>query len=115
MLSCTCFDYDGERWYYYPPGDFKPFAKKRRKKCCSCNKFIEKNAECIAFPRYRNPLSDIEERIKGDEIRLADYFMCEKCGEIYLNLTDLNYCIILGDNMFDLLKEYWDLTGFQHS
>jgi hypothetical protein len=49
----------------------------------------------------------------GDEVQLADQFMCQKCGEIYFNLTELGYCINLGDEMTELMSEYWKLTGFK--
>jgi hypothetical protein len=43
---------------------------------------------------------------------MASKYMCKKCGESFLNLNDLGYCITLGDNMKETLEEYWDLTGF---
>ncbi len=39
--------------------------------------------------------------------------MCEKCGEIYFNLSNIGYCICLGDNMNELLSEYWKLINFK--
>lgn len=66
----------------------------------------------MAFERYRSPLSDIEERIQGDEVSLADWYLCESCGEIFLNLNAIGYCYYLGDDIRENLKEYWDLTGF---
>lgn len=43
---------------------------------------------------------------------MADWYMCESCSDIFLNLSDIGYCIYLGGDMRDLLKEYWDMTGF---
>lgn len=111
MLSCSC-DFDSEKWYCYPE-DFETFNKKRRKRCCSCGKLIDIGSGCVRFLYYREPLTDIEERIMGDEVQLADQFMCQKCGEIYFNLTELGYCINLGDEMTELMSEYWKLTGFK--
>lgn len=111
MLSCSC-DFNDDNWYYYKPHDFSTFSRKRRKRCCSCNKFIGVGNQCVSFDRYRPARSDIEERIRGDEVSLADFFMCEKCGEIYFNLSELGYCIYLGSNMQDILSEYWKITGF---
>lgn len=113
MLSCSCLydEYDG--WYYYPPNDFNIFSRKRRKRCCSCGEFINIDAPCVEFARARPPISDIEERIWGDEVGLASRFMCEWCGEMYFNFESLGYCIILGDSMKELLKDYWDITGFK--
>lgn len=112
MLSCSC-DYDGDGWYYIQACDFETFARKKRKRCCSCHQLIDIGARCVVFDRYRPPVSDIEERICGDEVELASWFMCEWCGEMYFNLESLGYCIFLGDSMKENLQEYWDMTGFK--
>jgi len=113
-LSCTCYDWDDEpgSWAYYSPTDFSIFSKSKRKRCCSCKELINKGAECLEFGRVRRPYNNIEERISGDEIGIASWFMCEKCGEPFLNLTSAGYCIPLGENMYELLKEYHEITGF---
>jgi len=47
-------------------------------------------------------------------IRCASNFQCERCGEIWLNLTALGYeCLSPGENMEQALKEYHDMTGFE--
>lgn len=114
MLSCSSVydDDSGDGWYYYPPHDFSTFRRKKRKRCCSCGQFIEIGAQSVSFDRYRSSRSDIEERIYGDEVSLADFFMCESCGEIYFNLSSIGYEIQLGDNMLNLLLEYQKMTSF---
>lgn len=112
MLSCLC-SYDDGAWYYYSPQNFSAFHQKRRKRCCSCNQLIAIGSQSVRFARYRSAKSDIEERIYGDEVPLAPFFMCEACGEIFFNLSVIGYCIFLGDNMQNLLSEYWDMTGFK--
>ena len=112
MLSCSC-DTDYMEWYYYPPGDFITFDKSRRKRCCSCQTLIDIGSLCLKFDRHRSPLSDIEERILGEEVGLASHFMCDVCGEIFLNLNALGYCINLGPHMKEYLEDYWNLTGFK--
>jgi len=111
MLSCSC-DFDSDEWYYHPPDDFKPFALKRRKRCCSCKKLITINSLCTEFIRIRSPYNDIEERIWGDEVQMASWYMCEWCSEIYFNLEALGYCHMLGGSIKEDLEDYWDLTGF---
>ena len=113
MLSCSCGEYDGEGWWYYPPNDFSVFARNRRKRCCSCNELINIDAQCVEFTRNRECNSDIEENVWGDEVGLASWFMCEWCGEMYFNLESLGYCIFLGDSMKENLEDYWDMTGFK--
>jgi len=104
-LSCSCGgDYD---WYYNAPEDFIKFKPKRRKRCCSCGELINIGSDCLEFDRYK--ISEY-----GDEIYLASKFMCEKCGEIFLNLSDLGYCLTIGIySMQECLEEYWELTGFE--
>ena len=115
MLSCSgpyAFE-DCGKWYYCSPNDFSLFDRKKRVRCCSCNTLIEIGAQCVKFFRRRCPRSDIEEKIYGSEIKLAPWFMCERCGEIFLNLDSLGYCIWLGENMQENLEDYWRLTGFK--
>lgn len=102
MLSCSCSDWDGDGWWYYPPNDFTKFKAKRRKRCCSCKELIDIGADCLEFCRTR-----------GDEIGMAPLHMCEKCGEIYFNLESAGYCLDIIENMNDYLKEYHELTGFK--
>lgn len=111
MLSCGC---DNEHeWYYIPPDDFIEFDAIRRKRCASCGELINFVTDCLKFDCYRYPYNDIEEKIYGDEVPMAYRYMCEPCGEIFLNLNDLSYCISLGDDMRENLSDYWDLTGFE--
>lgn len=88
MLICECYE---SGWYYNEssnPFDFTLFDKKRRKRCVSCKNLINKNSLCLKFWVQRRPYSYIEEDIYGDEVPLANRFLCETCGEIYLNLSD---------------------------
>lgn len=111
MLSCSC---DGDyEWFYSPPKDFTKSPVGRRKRCTSCGKLINIRDDCLKFYCYRSPRSDFEERFHGDEVPMADQFMCESCGEIFLNLEAIGYCIGLGDNMKELLRDYWEITGFK--
>lgn len=129
-LSCSC-DYDQEfepgDWTYVLENnyDFTILNTTRRKRCCSCGELISIGATCIEYYRARYPYDDIESRIKNgcdcedsfdDEptIHIASHYHCEKCAEIYLNLTDIGYeCLSPNENMIESLKEYHELTGFK--
>lgn len=112
-LSCFC-DGDYDSWYRDAPGDFIKFeGYQRRKRCISCGKFIDHGTDCLRFDMYRIPHNDIEEDIYGDEVPLAPKFMCESCGEIFLNLSSLGYCLDIGHHVKEDLREYWELTGFE--
>ena len=111
-LSCSCNYVDGD-WWYEGPDDFTTLTTKRRKRCCSCKELIDVESECVRFDRYRDPNSEIEENIYGTSVYMAAWYMCETCGEIYCNLTELGYCIYLGDSMTESLKEYHEMTGFK--
>ncbi len=108
-LSCTCPDDDGDfAWYYSSPEDFTKLETKKRKRCSSCKELINIGDTILKFVKWRYPKDDIEERIYGDggEISMAPVFMCEKCGDQYMNLEALGFCINIEENMFELLKEY---------
>lgn len=111
-LSCGCDnEYEpGTKVVYYGE-DFEPLQASRRKRCQSCNALIDIGALAVQFQRFKVPDSEIEVNIYGEdgEIPLAPHYVCEKCGEIYLNLLDLGFeCITPYENMRDLLKEYQD-------
>lgn len=125
MLSCEC-DYDFEfgdwtYWYEDSSNDFEKLKTSRRKRCCSCNELITIGSLCLKHARYRYPYSETEARIIGADpdlneeppIRIADHYHCEKCAEIYLNLTELEYCFSPNENMFEMLKQYHIITGFK--
>lgn len=108
MLSCS-YDDDNYSWFFEIPSGFSTLQTSRRKRCCSCNNLINKNATVLPFNRYRQFQTEIEQRIYGDsEINIATFYMCEPCGDQYLNLSELGFCIDITENMFDLLKEYQD-------
>ena len=116
-LNCECHndDYDAA-WYFQVDDDFSILKTKRSRRCRSCNVVIRPGDTCLHFRRTRAPETDIEERIYGDDweaVPLAAWYQCEKCGEQYLNLHDKGYCIQPDDNVFSLLKEYHELTGFK--
>jgi len=100
-LSCSCGGDYG--YYYFPPVDFSIMPERsRRTRCFSCGKFLNKNDEVLKFDCCR-----------GDDVEMAPKFYCSRCGEIYFNLSDIGYCITLGERMEDLLAEYHELSGFK--
>lgn len=111
-LSCECdYDYDGDGWYWRSP---RPDLKQhtgRRKRCCSCGDLIQITDLITRFQRLRAPLDLIEERIHGDEVYLAPWVMCERCSDLFWSLTELGYCIQLGDDMRELVGEYADMAA----
>ena len=107
-LSCGCPDWDGEGPGYYLPEEPITLQTKKRKRCISCKELISVGSPTYKFQRFRYPETDIEIRIYGNgtEIDLAPHYMCEKCGDQYMNLDALGYCVNPYENMFELLKEY---------
>lgn len=121
-LSCSCdFDYEFEPgdWYYMGDScDFIELNTTRRQRCQSCKELISIGEFCVSFERLRYPYNDIEAKIYGffdaedamlneASIRIADHYICEKCGEIYLNLGSVGFdCISPRENMPGLLRDY---------
>lgn len=114
-LSCSCDEWEGDpgTWAYIPPDDFSRFDLYRRKRCSSCGGLIELGSDCLRFQRVRAPCTEIESRIMGEEIAMSPMFLCENCGEHYLNLSEVGYCIAPNENVLDLLREYQRMTGFK--
>jgi len=108
-LSCSCGEWDGDGWAFYSTGDFTTLQTKRRKRCCSCKELIDIGSTVVEFRRFRYAITEVEYKIYGDgeEISMAPWYMCEACGEIYLNLDALGFCPdIEDDSMPELLREY---------
>lgn len=110
-LSCSCSWDGGEpgQTCYYWADDFEKLSTHKRKRCCSCGDLINIESYCLIFPQFKVPEYDIEINIYGEdgEIPRAPAFMCEKCGEIWLNLQSVGFeCIAPHENMPEMLKEY---------
>lgn len=108
-LSCSCGEWEGEGIGWDIPDNFTKLNTKRAKRCQSCNRLIKVGDECLEFTRFRATRDEIEYKIYGEDgiVYLASYYFCEECGEIYLNLENLGFCIdISEDNMQSLLEEY---------
>ncbi len=111
-LTCECST-DGD-WYYTDVEDII-LKTNKRKRCTSCNTLIELNTIAVKFYCYRNPITEVEEKIYGEdgEIEIASQYMCESCGDLYWSLDELGFCINLNENMKDLVEEYAELYGKQ--
>ena len=107
MLSCDNDFYEDDEWFYYPPDDFSIYDRKLSAKCCSCNNIINYGDVGVTFSRGFN------DEENDSEINIDDYFMCENCGEIYLNLRAIGFSHYLNTDIRKDLKDYHELTGFK--
>jgi len=48
----------------------------------------------------------IEEAIYGDEVPLAVWYMCERCGDLYESITELGFCCDIGADLKKQIREY---------
>jgi len=114
MLTCTCGEEEDAKWWYFDPNKFSQLKTSRRKRCCSCKKLIDLGCDVLKFERERPTRNDIEDNIygEGESVPMPPYYMCETCGEIYLNLSDIVYCLDITESMKDYLTEYQQMTGF---
>lgn len=108
VVRCGDGELAGDSWVYYQPADFSVLEERKRRRCCSCAQLIEIGADCLAFARVRGVRCEYEVSRFGDggEIELAPWWMCENCGGLYYSLTDLGYCVTLGEDMRTLVGEY---------
>lgn len=115
MFSCTCYEWDDAPWVWtLPVNDFVPLNASRRKRCKSCGELIDVGEDCLRFHRHREARDEIEMDIhnEGYTIRMADYHHCARCGEIFLNLESVGYCLDIESDMREAMREYWEMTGF---
>ena len=103
-LSCYCND-DGE-WWHVPADDFQTLATKRSRKCCSCSERIPVTSTVLRLDCYHAPNSEIEANIYGDEVPMAPRWLCERCADLYLSLTELGFCVNCGEDMRALVRDY---------
>jgi hypothetical protein len=108
-LSCYCND-DGD-WWHISADDFSALDTKRCRKCASCRERIPVGATVLKMDCYRQPSDSIgiEERIYGDEVPMTPKYLCERCGDLYLSLTELGYCLNLGEDMRELVLDYAEM------
>lgn len=108
-LFCNAggYDTDGADWWWYQPADEAPLATKRSRKCCSCGAKVGVGETARKVRRYR-PATEWEEmRGLGDEVRLADWYLCETCGDLADSLAELGFCYTLGgDSLAKQIDEY---------
>ena len=112
-LSCSCDDYDGDGWYFYEPKDYAPLATKRSRKCCSCKARIAVGDLSVMFERQKQAGYDtVEEKIYGEggEIPMAPWFMCERCGGLYMSVSDLGFCCDIEEDIATQIREYMEET-----
>ena len=107
-LSCSCGDSDDWAWTYQPPVRYTTFPILRRRKRCSCGDLIKPGEQVAMFECSRPPRSDIEERIYGEEVPIADKWLCERCSDLYFSFAELGYCVGPDENMLELVEEYAD-------
>ena len=114
-LSCSCEEWDGEGRAYYPAKDFSFLSTKIRKRCRSCKKLIDPGTVCVRFEMFCSPRTEVEAKIYGEdaEIPLVPQYLCEWCGEMYFNFSDLGFCVSPSDNMKELLREYKEIYNAQ--
>ncbi len=111
MLSCSVDD-DCESWWNMPDDFIAMPRLPRRRRCSSCRSLINPGDTVLELRCFRFTNSDIEERIYGESRETATLYSCERCGEIMLNLDEAGFNFSPNDNAEELLRDYWERTGF---
>lgn len=108
-LFCNAggYDTDGADWWWYQLADEAPLTTKRIRKCCSCGQKVGVGDTARRILRYR-PATEWEEmRSLGDEVALADWYLCEVCGDVADSLAELGFCYTLGgESLQQQIAEY---------
>jgi len=76
--------------------------------CCSCGERIVVGEIARKVLRFRHPTEFEEARgLHGDEVPLADWYLCESCGDVADSLAELGFCYHLGgESLKDQIAEY---------
>ena len=118
-LSCFC-DNDYYEWYFTDPADvanapvYGPLSTKRCRRCCSCKERIAVGDTSVRFERFRYAeWGTFEGRIygEGNEVPMTPWFMCERCADLYYSLTELGFCVSIGESMLSLAREYAEMRA----
>lgn len=110
-LSCGCDYIGGDEpwWECSPTQEFLPLETKNRRRCVNCKQLIEIGALHIPVDRYRPPYSDVEENIHGDQVKMADWHLCEECGGLLLSILEKGFCCTLGnETLQNQIRDYND-------
>lgn len=111
-LSCASdeFDSDGYDWWWCWHREPITLQTKRSRKCCSCGEKINVGDAASRVERSRGPVTEIEERICGDEVPMRPWYLCETCSDLALSLDELGFCFDLGgESLKDQIKEYREM------
>lgn len=110
-ISCACdVDYEmhEDSWAYRHKKEFQKLKTKRRQRCRSCRELIDVGDDCGILNRSRLARSDIEERIHGDEVEIASWYLCETCYGLMLSVEAAGGCVLItdGENLKDAIIEW---------
>lgn len=108
-LSCSCGDDGDFEWWHDGGREVAPLATKRMRRCCSCKDRIAVGDDAKEFVRWRNPTNDVEWRIHDDEVPMASWWMCDRCAGLHESLDGLGFCLVLGEDMREVAREYADM------
>jgi len=101
-LSCDC-DLNTD-FFCEAVGEFMELKGKHCVRCLSCSELIGIGSICLKFVRgYTNE--------DGDEHITGHFYYCESCGDLFCSLEDLGFCIVMNENMHEVLEEYHDIYG----
>lgn len=106
-MSISCgYEWGSLDWYYEISDEYAPLYWHRRQRCCGCHDLIEIGDICVEVVRYRDTITDIEERIYGAHKQLGSKYLCEKCADLHFSLTEAGYSITIEKGK--TLKESWN-------
>ncbi len=113
-LTCECPDEFDYTYFIDFAEDYETLDTLRSRRC-SCGKVIKMGDTCTEHRKWRNPLSDVEERIYGSDdaqVPLASKYLCEECSDLFFSMHELGFCVNGGENMKELLSEYHEFVTF---
>ena len=105
---------DGYDLWWGLQSDESVLQTKYRRKCCSCKVPLKPGSTVRIVERFRHPTEFEETRgIASDQVNIANWYLCEKCGDLADSLSELDFCFELGnkDSIAEQIAEYRKENG----
>lgn len=90
-VYCQCDFGDDAEWYWDGEKTGKLAAKNSRR-CRSCKEKLTPGTEVRILGRFREPQTDLEDRIHGAEVPLEPGYLCLPCADLWDALIAVNAC-----------------------
>lgn len=105
-FACGCDDWGDDAEWYWNGEKTAPLATKNSRHCRSCKEKLAPGTDVRIYARFRSPHSEIEQKIHGDEVPLAPWYLCLPCADLMDALSAVNVCVDWTRPLADEVAEF---------